>query len=58
MQKDNVVTSSVNEVGLVFDNLSLGEILYSPTIGIDYYILGKYEISLIISKYTQWRVTS
>ncbi|KAH0781721.1 hypothetical protein KY290_001319 [Solanum tuberosum] len=51
--EENVVTSNVKGVELVFDHSSLGEILHVPTTGLDEYDWPNDEQCLLTSKYSK-----
>jgi len=56
--EENVVTSTVNGVELVFDRSRLGEILCIPSVGLAEYVWATDEQCILKTKYSQGRVTS
>ncbi|KAH0708865.1 hypothetical protein KY290_010377 [Solanum tuberosum] len=56
--EENVVTSTVNGVELVFDRSRLGEILCIPSVGLAEYVWATDEQCILTTKYSQGRVTS
>ncbi|KAG5601797.1 hypothetical protein H5410_033167 [Solanum commersonii] len=56
--EENVVTSTVKGVELVFDRRRLGEILCIPSVGLAEYVWATDEQCILTTKYSQGRVTS
>ncbi|KAH0665440.1 hypothetical protein KY285_026646 [Solanum tuberosum] len=56
--EENVVTSTMKGVELVFDRIRLGEILCTPSVGLAEYVWATDEQCILKTKYSQGRVTS